>query len=178
MKRNVLSFCLLLGLMLAAGCTPDEASVSDANPNAAPSQFDGMKIKVGDQVATMTVEQVDLQVAETMPEYGPIGTVRFSGEVEISGAYHFINDDQLGEQVFFEVDADSQAKLPKLQNDERDLLFLFENDEEAKKQFGPEPGKGRAVVKIDRYWIHYQPKEAYNTALLLEVKEKHPDPSH
>jgi hypothetical protein len=181
MRALKLGIGMLLFVFFAAACSQAEPPKAEETPSPASSQlpggpdshlFDGEKTKAGDRVANMTIVEADIAVSEAIPEYGPIGTVKFSGETEVSGTFEYVKDHEyLGEALTFTADEDSAARLPRLRNDQRKVWFVLENLEEAKSMLGSVAEKGTAVIVIDDYVIRYEPTEVWNTARLVRVLE-------
>ena len=163
--------CSLLDIPQKADGEPAPI-VGNSESKSTSHLFDGTKAKAGDRIANMTVVKTNAAIAETMPEYGPIGTVEFDGEATVSGIFEYVKEHEfLGEAFIFTVDEESVSNLPKLQNDERTVWFVLENFEEAKSMFGNQEGKGKATIIIDDYVIRYDPKETYNSARLIKIVE-------
>lgn len=127
-----------------------------------PNFFDGTKIKIGDSIAGMKVTRVDVSKDNE-------GVVQFTGKVTISGTYSYEEPNDFFGGFIFEADKESLSRIPHLLGDERDNWFVFENQEKADQVFGKEKSKGKATITIDQYFINYQAKEVYNTAILDKV---------
>ena len=136
----------------------------------APNRFDPGRLKPGDRVAGMEIVRIDM----TRSEFEYLGTAQFRGSALLKGRYAYSRSNEtFGEILAFHVDEDSRDRLPTLPNDTREPWFVFTNHAEALRLFGiPEDAdevSGEAAVVIDEYFVHYDYKEVYNTARLIEA---------
>lgn len=188
MKR-ILSLILIL-TFIAAGCSfkPKEAvqqpTTQAVTPTATPTLqepapqdqnakadniFDGKQVKVGDTVAGMKIISLEIH-PENGEDYDAY--ISFEGEATVSGKFKHMKDDEfLGDEIVFEVDKESESKLPKLQHDERYVWFTFTNRDAAEKALGPSGSGGTATVTIKNYGINYAHTEIWNTAELVKVEK-------
>jgi hypothetical protein len=113
-------------------------------------------------VGVLTIDSID---AERAIDSSYIGTARFRGEVELSGATFRHPDPDLGQQLTcFGPDSSSAARLPRWVGDERRAWFCFTNNDGAARSLGP-PGDGvRATIVVDEYTIHRNLSDAVNSA--------------
>ena len=160
------------------GVTAAPPADSAANPltargDSAPAmpgiRFDPATIKEGDVVAGLRVGRVD--VTDAGQESGWVGTVRFLGEVTISGEKRPHPDFPEVMTVCMDVDSASAARLPRWPNDSRTISWLcFENQEEAVRQLGPTTAERQPItVLVDIYQTPRQFSDVYNTARLVRV---------
>ena len=156
--------------------TPRADSLRDslpAHPDSAPAmpgvRFDPATIREGDVVAGLRVGRVD--VTDAGSDFGWVGTVRFLGEMTISGEKRPHHDFPEITTVCMNVDSTSAAKLPRWPNDSRTLSWLcFENQEDAIRMLGPSTAAREPItVVIDVYQTPRQFSDVYNTARLVRV---------
>jgi hypothetical protein len=164
---------VLLALLMIPACRP----AGSVPPTADANRFDAGKVKPGDRIAGMEVTLADVTRVDI--EY--LGTVRFRGSALVKGAYHYRRSDEThGEILAFYVDEDSLDRIPVMSHDNRDPWFAFTNLEAARTMFGIPDGadeaSGKAAVVIDDYAIHYDYKEVFNTARLVEAYVKMEQP--
>ncbi|HHY38560.1 MAG TPA: hypothetical protein GX507_06515 [Clostridia bacterium] len=192
-RLSVILVLLILALSLGTcGCSQqeeNEASVDTARPaedEGKPSVsvpepdldeatqdhiFDAKAVKVGDKVLGMEI--VDLSVNDIDEDNYSV-RVKFSGQATVSGTYTHEKEDEemLGCKIRFEVDAESEACLPREKTDKRVLWFVFTNHDEAEELLGPPGSSGKATVVIDEYGINCTFSCEYNTAKLVRVIER------
>jgi hypothetical protein len=166
---NIFRLLLVALLLLAAVPVRFYPESPDAGISAS-NLFDPGRLKPGDRVAGMEIVRTDLTPSGS--EY--LGTVQFRGPALVEGTYRYRRSDESHGGIFaFYVDEDSRDRLPVMTHDRRDPWFGFTNLDEAKRMFGipddADEASGRASVVIDDYFIHYDYREVYNTARLLEV---------
>ncbi|HEX2974905.1 MAG TPA: hypothetical protein VHO68_03125 [Bacteroidales bacterium] len=186
--RKLLSVVLIV--LLLAGCSKKteqvvqpvqeptkpaaEQSAESVSPPAAEEKvsnlFDARKVKVGDQIAGLTVNKVEVHNAND-EDYD--ANVDFTGEVTVSGTFkHNLDDEFLDHEISFKVDEESSDLLPKLAHDQRYVWFMFMNHDEAEKMLGEAGTEGRATVTIKNYSIKYAHTEMWNTADFVKAEKK------
>ncbi|HEY8449728.1 MAG TPA: hypothetical protein VIL95_04535 [Bacillota bacterium] len=136
-----------------------------------PNVFSADAVRPGDTVAGLTVMEVAYQAETAELPFSAI--VSFSGQVTVTGTYvHHPQDEEFvgGEVCMHNLDAASQARLPRLRGDQRVAWFCFANTEETRRALVPE-GVGTATVVIDHYTIDYRPTETWNRARLVRAVE-------
>ncbi|HYE83208.1 MAG TPA: hypothetical protein VEG39_13715 [Clostridia bacterium] len=188
MKKLLAVFLIVLML---AGCTqsPKGAAQPAPEPTKPPVEqnteivsptptvteeetnlFDARKVKVGDQIAGLKVNKVEVHNASD-EDYDAY--VDFEGEVTVSGDFkHNLDDAFMDHEISFTVDEESKALLPKLAHDQRYVWFMFMNHDEAEKAFGAPGTEGKATVTIKNYSIKYAHTEIWNTADLVKAEIK------
>jgi hypothetical protein len=181
--KKILSAILIV--MLLAGCSQkpaqpasepakdvsDQSTAANSPPAVQEEEsnlFDARKVKEGDTVAGLKIARVEVDSDE---EEDYDAYVDFEGEVTVSGTFkHNLNDEFLDHEISFIVDKESEAKLPKLAHDQRDVWFMFMNHDEAEKVLGAAGTEGEATVTIKNYSINYAHTEVWNTADLVKAE--------
>jgi hypothetical protein len=166
--------CILAVALALAGCgrgdgsaeTPPDtllspfATPADAPAGSAPAPrgspvFRPDSVEAGDTIAGLVVESAD--IARSFPDGEWIGTVRFAGQVTVSGITRPHPDGDESPALCFELDRESTVRLPRFAGDERIGWFCFENPDDARRQLAALPTRVRASIVIDRYsyvWAH------------------------
>ena len=137
---------------------------------AAPTQFDAKQVRTGASIGGLTVAAADLKPAQT--DLGMSGSVRFSGEAEVTGSYRAHFDYPEVKQPCFWVDVESWGKLPRAQGDTRLVWFCFENAQQAIAQLGALGSQARATIVIENYTTNLQQSDVWDTARLVRVVKK------
>ena len=189
--RLISHLIVALSLGIASGCSPaaNTPTISTPTPAGTPpvnqtpaapngSVFDPSQVKPGDRVAGLDVVTVNVQPFENR---GYVGTVKFRGELTLSGTYKTdpSADETSTRTPCFFVNSTSAQKLPRFTNDGRIPWFCFSNPDEAQNLLGPPTTEGQeAIIVVDDYTLTYQPTDAVNTARLVQVEQKpSPQPS-
>ena len=156
----------------AAGAPPTASSATSDPTSGLPGiRFDPATIREGDRVGAFRVARVD--ITDAGGDYGRVGTVRFLGEVTISGAKRPHPDYPDITTVCMDVDSASAGRLPRWPRDSRTQSWLcFENQEEAIRLLGPAGTREPITVTIDTYQTPRQFSDVYNTARLVRVEER------
>jgi len=156
-----------LGRILNGG-TDRRAAAEPPEPFRPGMRFDAATLRPGARVGSLVVESVNVQRTPIDSSY--VGTVRFRGEVELSGATMRNPDaDAATRVVCFEADSASAARLPRWREDERRAWFCFDNQQAARRALGP-PSEGvRATVVVDRFTTHRMFTDAVNSARLVRA---------
>ena len=139
-----------------------------ASDSTAPTHmFDATTARAGDVIVGMEIAINDTQL---LAPFGPSGIVQFSGRATVSGVYRVVVDADPRTWVQFHVDEESIGKLPRMKGDtDRDVWFVFNNQDKALDAFGAIAKSGRATIAIDNYRIHRAETDAFNTADLVRV---------
>jgi hypothetical protein len=113
----------------------------------------------------MSLDSIDVRTAFDSTR---VGTARFSGLVELSGAKlrHFDSD---SDALCFEADSASAARLPRWAGDERRAWFCFSNRAAAQSALGPPGDSTSATVVIDRLTIHRGLSDEVNSARFVRA---------
>jgi hypothetical protein len=161
-------FLLVIVLIIVFFIYQNNNSTQDLSNKQEGNIFNPQEVNIGDEVADLKIESLSLHQIENTNRYS--ATVQFSGEVIVEGRYINYEDDEfLGDAVAFEVNDQTENRLPKLEFDERRTWFIFDNQEMAKDIFGKRAPDGYAKVAIKDYIIRYAPTETFNGAKLVEV---------
>ena len=168
----VTMFLTLLITLTVAGCAKSAELPSPDKDAEGSNIFKVEKIKVGQKIAGLKVTSASVDSLEWSDEPGL--AAQFEGEVTLSGTYaHFENSPLLEHEIVFEVDEASAHKLPRLNIDKRDNLFVFINHDRAEDELGPRGTSGRATIVVDNFNIYYVPNsDSLNYAELVQVMEK------
>jgi hypothetical protein len=181
MQVSIRILPLVLGF---AACRPAEEAPPPQLPGgqvsalAAPPEpgrpgvrFDPSTVHVGQQVGGLVVDSVAISTA--FGDTVRVGTVRFRGEVALSGntVRHF--DADAGDAAHcFEADSISASSLPRWAGDERRPWFCFSNADASQRLLGS-PSEGvRFTVRIERFTIHRGFSDQVNSATLVAVVPK------
>jgi len=151
------------------GAAPDSAQTGDprrlTGNRVAGILFDPVGARVGDRIGEMSLDSIDVRTAYDSTR---VGTARFSGVVELSGAKlrHFDSD---SDALCFEADSASAARLPRWAGDERRSWFCFTNRAAAQSALGPPGDSTPATVVIDRLTIHRGLSDEVNSARFVRA---------
>jgi len=131
-------------------------------------RFDPSTLRRGARIGTLIVESIDTR--HVMADTTWVGTVRFRGEIELSGwTLRHPEPDLYRVLTCFEADSMSAAQLPRWSDDERRAWFCFSNRAEATRALGP-PSEGvRATIVIDEFTIHRSPPDVVNTGRFVRL---------
>ena len=174
---------LLAPVVMLAACERDIPEAADtgaiadsaaAGVRGAPLAFDPDSIRDGDTLGSMVITSRELRVDH---EGKWVGTVRFAGEVTLSGRYHPHFDYPEVRSTCFEVDDSTAVRLPRFAFDERRVWFCFENQEDAARSLGPPGSSGDATIVIDRYATVRSFTDAVDGARLVRVLSREPEGS-
>ena len=153
------------------GAVGESAAAAD---RGAPLAFDPDSIQDGDTLGAMVITSRELRVDH---EGKWVGTVRFAGEVTLSGRYHPHFDYPEVRSTCFEVDDSTAVRLPRFAFDERRVWFCFDNQENAARSLGPPGSSGDATIVIDRYATVRSFTDAVDGARLVRVLSRAPEGS-
>lgn len=154
-----------LALLLLAACRASgepEATKADAPPAHV---LDPARAKVGDVVAGMRIEAMEIRRAS---DGELLGTVRFAGEARVSGRFGPHPSSEVDALCFF-ADPASAGRLPRFPQDQRRAWFCFSDQAEARRMLAPADSGGASIV-IDRYTYHYGHSDGVNEARLDRVE--------
>lgn len=174
---------LLASIAMLAACdgdVPDGRDTDTAGDSAAtrgpdaPLAFDPDSLQAGDTLGTLVVVQRELR---RDLEGRLVGTVRFAGEVTLSGRYHPHFDYPEVRSTCFEVDDSTAVRLPRFASDERRVWFCFGNQEDAARSLGPPGSSGDATIVIDGYATVRSFTDAVDDARLVRVLSREPEGS-
>lgn len=126
-------------------------------------RFDPAEARPGDTIGTLVLDSIDAR--PTVVDSSLVGTARFDGEIELSGATlaHF-DEDLRPVSVCFEADDESAARLPRWERDERRAWFCFGNAEQAAAELARPGEVVSATVVIDDFTIHRGLSDEVNSA--------------
>ncbi|HBX23350.1 MAG TPA: hypothetical protein DEF34_06960 [Desulfotomaculum sp.] len=169
----VITMVLTLVITLTAtGCSKPPESPAPNKDAELSNIFEVEKIKVGQKIAGLEVTSASVDSLEWSEEPGLVA--EFKGQVTLGGTYtHFENSPLLDHEIIFEVDEASAHKLPRLNIDKRDNVFVFTNHDRAEDELGPKGSSGGATIVVDNFNIYYVPNsDSLNYAELVQVMEK------
>ena len=177
MKWGAASMALILAGLALTGCPGERADSEPADPRAEleppnrappldPHRFDPATAAEGDSVGPWEITSLDLT-----PGIGPaewVGTVTFSGEVELRGRAQPHPDADL-DILCFLVDEASRERIPRMTGDERIPWFCFTNQEEAADALDPARMADRVRVIVSNYTYRYARTDIHDSARLEEA---------
>jgi hypothetical protein len=175
--RNLLPpMAWLIGLV-ACGATPEagpppangeviQSPVAVANTQRPGIRFDPATIAVGQRIGTLTVDSVS--VTPAFNDTVLVGTVRFAGELTLTGSVmaHFDAEAQEAPGCF-EADPTGAATMPRWAGDERRPWFCFSNGAEALRLLGGAREGEVLTVSIREFTIHRGFSDQVNAAELV-----------
>lgn len=128
-------------------------------------RFNPSTIRIGTRVGGMVLDSLEVRQAYDSTR---VGTARFSGRVELTGAKlrHFDSD---VDALCFEADSASAARLPRWEGDERRAWFCLSNRSAAQAAIGPPGDSTPAAIVIDRLTIHRGLSDEVNTARFVRA---------
>jgi hypothetical protein len=165
-----------LALLLApGGCDArhDAAAAGDGQAEPAQAGRDFGRLAPGDTVLGLGVVAVEV-APESVDSFGWMGSVRFSGRVELSGNFRPHPEFPDVRELCFYPDAPSAARLPRFPNDARTSWLCFANQEEAQRRLGALPAAGSATVVVEDFDYIYRHTDVYNRARLVSVAGRGP----
>lgn len=165
----------IASLVIAAGCGQDNVVDKEkTEPVAAGREFNAKEVVTGDKVAGLEIVEINVGQLEGAPENDYTANVKFKGELKVSGDYVYHDDshEYHPNSICFTPDSQSEKLFPKIDIDERNIWFCFENHDFAAESFGPAGSKGTAEISIENYIINFIPTEITNLATLVHVHSK------
>jgi hypothetical protein len=181
MTSRVSAFLLLFAL---AACRAPGDDAPRAQPPAARGSasapaadsvlpahvFDPARVQVGDSIAGLRIDTVDVWRAM---DGAWVGMVRFAGEVRLGGTYEPHPDPEANLLCFF-AGAEHAERLPRFHGDERRPWFCFADQDRARALLPVPPGRGRAEIVVDRFTYHFAYSDVVNSARLVRVVTRVP----
>ena len=177
---------IISGLILTTGCKKDRTESNDhqgraqnivyptegiGQPEPDPEGaararlgvvFDPSSVKPGDSIAGLVLERINS--TRTVLDSTYVGTAGFRGEVELTGSTIRHPEADAVNEVCFEPDSASAAKLPRWDADRRRAWFCFTNAAAAARALGPPRTERRARIVIADFVIHRNLTDAVNSA--------------
>jgi hypothetical protein len=129
-------------------------------------RFDPATLRPGDRVGELVADSIAALRTPTDSTY--VGVALFRGEIELGGRTMRHPEPDV-QDVCFEADSVSAARLPRWQGDERRPWFCFTNDGEARRRLGPPVDGVGATIVIDSFTIHRGLSDEVNSARLVRV---------
>ncbi len=177
MRRAATPVALILAGLAMAGCAEERPDPEPADPRAGleprdegypldPHRFDPATAAEGDSVGPWEITLLDLT-----PGIGPaewVGTVTFSGEVELLGRAQPHPDADL-DILCFLADEASAERIPRMAGDDRIPWFCFANQEEAADALDPVRMADRVRVIVSDYTYRYARTDIHDSARLEEA---------
>jgi hypothetical protein len=144
---------------------PDTTSV---RPIGRPGlRFDPATTTKGTVIGVLTLDSIDAHRAH---DSSFVGTARFGGQIELSGAtLRNFDPDLSGKLTCFEADSTSSARLPRWSGDERRSWFCFTNNDDAARALGPPSDSVQATIVVDSFTIHRNLSDAVNSARFVRL---------
>ena len=172
---NRLTILLLLG-SISAACSepapPAPATARQQAPAAAANHFDPGAVAVGDTVAGLHIVALDVQ--RVFEDSVWTGTVRFAGEIELTGVYQGHFDYPEPAEVCFHPDSASAARIPRFEPDgltspDGKTWFCFDDAAAAERGLGDPRAYRWASIVVDDYRLQRAFTDAYDVARLVRV---------
>ena len=129
-------------------------------------RFDPDTIRVGARVGALVLDSITVRHA--IVDSVAVGTARFAGAIELSGAT-MRHPDPDAPFACFEADDASASRIPRWEGDERRAWFCFENGAEAAGALGPPSDGVAATIEIDRFTIHRGLGDEVNSARFVRL---------
>ena len=157
----LLFFALCLAHCAEQATPPDTPAVTPPPPATTPST-DWSAYKTGDRWGELTVTDVKQEPNQVDSSF--VGTIRWAGQVRVSGRYRTHPDYPEVKSPCFEVLGDDRSKLPAAT--ER-VWFCFDNADEAVQKLGPVGQEFDTTIVITDYVMHRYFTDAVNSARLV-----------
>jgi hypothetical protein len=146
-----------------------EAAPGDAPPSeAGAAGIDFAALSPGDSLLGLRIDSLSIR-PDPVDGFGWMGTVDFSGSVELAGAFRPHMDFPDVRETCFFVDDSLRSRLPRFPNDVRRSWFCFTNPAQAEAVLGVPGDTARARIRIDRFYYHYRHTDVYNRARLVSA---------
>ncbi len=160
-------------LLAACGLDAEAKGESESAPDRRsgpqpPLILDPASLKRGAAVGELRVDSMDVVWSEELGEW--VGSVRFSGELRLTGAAgpHLAAPEE--KVTCFEADSASGRRLPRWPGDERRPWFCFENADSARRMLGAPDSARAATIVVDRFTTVRAHTDAVNSARLLAAE--------
>ncbi|SMC85615.1 hypothetical protein [Papillibacter cinnamivorans] len=160
----VMSAALLF--VLVSGCNSSSAPTASPSPTGEPlpeNLFSMDTVREGEQYGAMTVSSVEKSEDYT--------SVKFSGEVTISGTWSSDSSGLMGEYITLNLDEDSMAKIPALSESDIEVVLdpVLTENKDVLTQFGPTGATGTFTITISALTVTDQEESFPRTAVLKEI---------
>jgi len=130
--------------------------------------FDVTAVKTGDKIVGLEARTVaPFSVVPDFPLGPDNARVVFFGTVILEGEYRALTGELLGGYLCFAPSATSQAHIPVMRGDGRDISFCFSDQDVAHSLLNAE--RGRVTIEVEDYVINSYPAEVFNEAELRRV---------
>lgn len=129
--------------------------------------FDPSRVKPGDSIAGLVVERID--ASPTVVDSTLVGSIAFRGEIELAGHTVRHPEADATNEVCFEADSASAARLPRWAGDRRRAWFCFSNATAAARALGPARSERRARVVIRDFVINRGLSDQVNSARFVRM---------
>ena len=126
-------------------------------------RFDPDSIAIGQRFGPLTVSRLSISKAYDSTR---VGSAWFSGEIDLSGRVMRHPDSDV-DQLCFEADSLSAARMPRWLDDARRPWFCFRDGKAAGRALGSVPSDSLARIVVDSFVIHRGMSDEVNTARLL-----------
>lgn len=155
------TLALLLGLSTAAcgRSGRDHEANTGAPLNVV---FDPGSVRPGDSIAGLVVERIAAN--HTPMDSTFVGTAAFRGEIALAGRTVRHPEADAINEVCFEADSASAARLPRWSGDHRRAWFCFSNASAAARALGPAGTEWPARIVISHFVIHRGLTDEVNAA--------------
>ena len=167
---------LLCATSIAAACSeapqPPPATPPQETQSPAANYFDPGAVAVGDTVAGLRISALDVQ--RVFEDSVWAGTVRFAGEIELTGVYQGHFDYPEPAEACFHPDSASAARIPRFEPDawtsaNGKTWFCFDDAASAERALGDPRAYRWASIVVDDYRLHRAFTDAYDVARLVRV---------
>ena len=164
---------LVLAASFAAACSePAPVAAPPQAPTAAANYFDPGAVAAGDTVAGLSIAAMDVQ--RVFEDSVWTGSVRFAGEVELTGVYQAHFDYPEPAEACFHPDSASAARIPRFEPDawtsaNGKTWFCFDDAASAERALGDPHAYRWASIVVDDYRLHRAFTDAYDVARLVRV---------
>lgn len=165
---------LLVAVLVAmSGCRASEGAKAEPMHAEAPGPrppliFDPANLREGLVVGALTVDSADVVWSEELREW--VGSVRFAGDVRLTGSTVADSAKERSRGACFEADSASAAQLPRWPGDDRRPWFCFENADTARRMLGAPDSSRAATIVVNRFTTVRAHTDAANSAWLLAAE--------
>jgi hypothetical protein len=126
-------------------------------------RFDPDSIAIGQQFGSLTVARLAISKAYDSTR---VGSAWFRGNIELSGRAMRHPDSEV-DQLCFEADSTSAARMPRWMDDARRPWFCFRDSKRAQVRLGQLGPDSLVRIVVDSFVIHRGMSDEVNTARLL-----------